>query len=228
MRELIVDLNNRGAVKALQRGLGVEVDGLWGPISQRAWNAHVGLPPLREPFEVPFDWLPMARMQRAVVHWTGGGPKASDLDKCHYHVLIEDDGMLVRGNHPITANETLTGKSSDQYAAHVARLNTGSIGIGLCGMAGARESPLDFGRFPLTPRQWARAGELLAVLCDRYVIPVSYKTVLTHAEVEPTLGVRQAGKWDITVLEFSTVRGAKPIGDMLREQVLATMARLKR
>lgn len=229
MRELIVDLNQPGAVKVLQRGLGVEVDGLWGPITQRAWNAHTGRPPPPEPFDVPLDWLPMARMQRIILHWTGGGPRASDTDKQHYHLLIEDDGTLIRGVHPITANEVLTGKSSSQYAAHVARLNTGSIGIGLCGMACARESPLDFGDHPLTATQWKRACTVLAALADRYAIPVDNRHVLTHAEVEPNLGVRQANKWDITVLAFDpTCRGHRAVGDKLREQVLADLARLKR
>jgi hypothetical protein len=37
--------------------------------------------------------------------WTGQrGYKASSLDKAHYHVLIEDDGNLVKGTHSIQDN----------------------------------------------------------------------------------------------------------------------------
>jgi hypothetical protein len=62
---------------------------------------------------------------------------------------------------------------------------------------------------------------LVADLCRTYGIPVTRETVLTHAEVEPTLGVKQRGKWDLTRLPFRRdLVGALPVGDYMRERVL--------
>ncbi|MFW5834406.1 MAG: peptidoglycan-binding domain-containing protein, partial [Pseudomonadota bacterium] len=54
---------------------------------------------------VPPDWLVPARVRRVVVHWTGGNQRASSEDREHYHILIEGDGTVVRGRHPIDAND---------------------------------------------------------------------------------------------------------------------------
>jgi hypothetical protein len=52
-------------------------------------------------------------------------------------------------------------------------------------------------------------------------------TILTHAEVEPNLRIKQKGKWDITRLPFDdTVRGHAPVGDKLRREVAAALDRL--
>lgn len=71
-------------------------------------------------------------MRRIVCHWTAGSHKASALDRTHYHILIEDDGNLVRGTHPISDNVST---ADGNYAAHTRRLNTGSIGVSVCCMA---------------------------------------------------------------------------------------------
>jgi hypothetical protein len=61
----------------------------------------------------------------------------------HYHITIENDGELVRGRHPIRANE----KASDgDFAAHTRGCNTGSIGVVVCCMSNARERPLIIGK----------------------------------------------------------------------------------
>ena len=73
-------------------------------------------------------------------------------------------------------------------------------------MLGAREAPFDAGSQRINEAQIEALAQLVANLCRRYGIPVTRATVLTHAEVQPTLGVRQRGKWDITWLP-SSVRG---------------------
>ena len=55
---------------------------------------------------IPANWTPDAAMQRIVCHWTAGGPKATNLDRQHYHILIEDDGDLVRGRFSVKDNES--------------------------------------------------------------------------------------------------------------------------
>ena len=103
-----------------------------------------------------------------------------------------------------------------RYAAHTRRCNTGSIGIALCGMHGARERPFDAGKHPIHSRQIDALAGLAADLCEGYGIPVTPRTVLTHAEVQPTLGIGQRGKWDITWLP-----GAKgPMGPVNAGNIL--------
>lgn len=202
-------------------------DGLWGPSTLLAVNAALdklsGAPAPPEPpvGTVPAEWMPWARMERIIWHWTAGSHKASSVDKKHYHIIIEGDGKLVRGDQPISANAApITGP----YAAHCLNCNTGSIGVSLCGMAGATESPFSAGRSPITLQQWAVLPGVLADLCRRYAIPVTLGTVLSHAEVETTLGINQRAKWDVTRLPFDpNVIGARAIGDQMRAAVKARL-----
>lgn len=65
-----------------------------------------------------------------------------------------------------------------------------------------------------------------ARLARVYAIPITRKTVLSHAEVETTLGVPQAQKWDFDYdpLGVSTSRDPIEIGDQLRALIRAEMA----
>lgn len=161
-------------------------------------------------------------MQRIIVHWTAGAYRASSYDKRAYHFLIEGDGTIVRGDSSIAANYP---PLSDGYAAHTRALNSGSIGVAVCGMAGARERPFDAGRYPIVQEQWDKMIEVISQLCDFYRIPLLPETVLTHAEVQFTLGVRQNSKWDFTRLPFKPqLHGAKAVGDDLRSKIKERMS----
>jgi hypothetical protein len=166
------------------------------------------------PLAVSSSWMPRAAMQRIVVHWTAGAHKASSLDREHYHILIEADGTLVRGVPTIDLNAAPAKKG---YAAHTLRCNTGSIGVSLCCMAGAVEQPFNAGQSPMTKEQWDKLPHVLAALCERYSIEPTSKTVLSHAEVQGTLGIKQRGKWDISRLAFNpSIIGARACGDEFR------------
>ena len=69
-------------------------------------------------------WLPNCAMKRIMCHWTGGQHRASDLDREHYHFLLEANGTVVRGNRSIVDNVST---ADGIYAAHTLRCNTGSI-----------------------------------------------------------------------------------------------------
>ena len=156
-------------------------------------------------------------LQRTITHWTGGGSRANEGDLSHYHFVTEHDGKVLRGKEKPEDNIVT---SDGNYARHVLNLNTGSIGVAMAGMHGAVESPFDAGPSPITEKQFEAHCLLLAELHRQYSIPVSRKTCLTHAEVEPTLGVKQKGKWDLTRLPFKPeIRGAIPVGDYMRERV---------
>lgn len=176
--------------------------------------------PAPKPVALDATWMPSARMSRVILHWTGGSYVASSLDKEHYHFLIEGDGTVVRGLHPVSANQYIGSKSQDQYAAHTRGANTGAIGVSLCGAAGSNEVPFRPGKFPIKEEQWQIAAEVVAALCRRYGIPVTDKTVLSHAEVQRNLGITQNGKWDISRLTFGAKpQTAKQCGDDFRARV---------
>lgn len=168
---------------------------------------------------VPSAWMPAARIERIIVHWTAGGHKASGLDLTHYHLLIEGDGKLVRGLPTIDGNGIGSGQIG-RRASHTLNCNTGSIGVSLCCMARAVESPFNAGPSPMTREQWDALTPVLAALVRRYGAAVTDKTILTHAEVQPNLGIRQRGKWDITRLAFEpSIIGAKACGDLMRDRL---------
>jgi hypothetical protein len=170
---------------------------------------------------VPADWMPNAKAVRVICHWTAGGNTANSTDKEHYHILIEGNGKLIRGDHSISDNDST---SDNDYAAHTASCNTGSIGVSLCCMSGAVESPFNAGPYPMTSTQWNMLSDVVADLCTRYNIPVSPTTVLSHAEVQSNLGIAQSGKWDYTKLAFDpSMSGAKACGDRLRREVTSKL-----
>jgi len=205
-------------------------DGLPGPATYGAMMKALAAVPVAATWmpeqetkylAVPVDWMPWAQMQRIIVHWTAGANTASALDREHYHILIEGGGKVVRGKPSIDLNQAPVKKG---YAAHTLNCNSGSIGVSLCGMAGAVESPFSAGRSPITREQWEILPSVLADLCRRYSIPVTPSTVLSHAEVQGTLGIAQRGKWDISRLPFEpSIKGAKAVGDLFRN---ATKLRL--
>lgn len=167
------------------------------------------------------SWMPGVPMRRVIVHWTAGGHRASDFDRRAYHVLVEGDGKVIRGIPSIAAN---SGSLKSGYAAHTLNCNADSIGVSLCCMAGAIEVPFSAGTAPMTRAQFERCAEVVAELCRAYGIPVSPRTVLTHAEVQGTLGIQQRAKWDYTRLAFDpAIVGATAIGDLLRQRVAAAM-----
>lgn len=155
-------------------------------------------------------------MKRVIIHWTAGTHNVSAVDKKHYHYIIGGDGAVVAGDLPVSANES----TATAYAAHTRGLNTGSIGVAFAAMHGAKERPFSAGRYPITEGQVAAMARLVFDLCEKYGIPVTPETVLTHAEVEPTLGVSQSGKWDVTWLPNMDQAGnARAVGDLLRQKV---------
>lgn len=159
--------------------------------------------------------------KRTITHWTGGGGRANATDKEHYHTITEYDGNVVDGKHDEEDNIVT---SDGDYAAHTRNLNTDSIGKAMAGMKDATEYPLDYGPAPINRVQFEAHCKELAATHMAYGIPVTNRTCITHAEVEPTLGVKQNNKWDLTVLPFEpSIRGAIPVGDYMRSRVRAYM-----
>lgn len=158
----------------------------------------------------------MSALKRVVAHWAVTGYKATALARKHYHAVVEGDGNIVSGNFKPEAN---TRPVSGKYAAHTRRLNTGSIGIAMAAMHGA-QWPDNAGPYPFTEVQFDAMCRQIAKWCIQYDIAVSTHTVLSHAEVEATLGVKQRGKWDFTIIPFMPhLKGARACGDEMRRRV---------
>ena len=158
-------------------------------------------------------------MKRIILHWSAGPHTPTNEDKTHYHRIIDGAGKVHNGKWPISANEKPV---KGQYAAHTLDCNTGSIGVAVAAMAGAQERPFHAGSHPITPAQVDALVGLVRALCREYGIPVTRETVLSHAEVQPTLKITQRGKWDITYLPGMIGPGdAVEVGDRLREMVKA-------
>lgn len=214
-------------------GYGLTVDGKYGPRSHAAVIDALSKvdapapgqpptapsPPATGAPLIPDSWMPAAKMARIHVHWTAGAHKANATDRKAYHILIEGDGTPVRGTPSIKLNEAPAKAGS---AAHTLNANSGAIGISMCCMAGAVERPFKAGNWPMTKVQWDAMVRAVAQLAARYGIAVTPKTVLTHAEVQPNLGIAQRGKWDIAMLAFDTAFDTpKKVGDRLRSEVQA-------
>jgi len=155
-------------------------------------------------------------MKRIIIHWTAGTNTASALDKHHYHFIVEGNGNVVAGRYKPEDNES----TATDYAPHTRSLNTGSIGVSFAAMHGATERPFIAGKYPITKIQIDEMVNLVADLCIRYGIEVFPWTVLTHAEVEGTLNIKQRGKWDVTWLPGMTQPGhPDAVGGLLREKM---------
>lgn len=173
------------------------------------------------PTVVPSSWMQRCEMKRVIAHWSAGAYTVGALEKQHYHLIIDGNGKLHKGDHDISDN---VNTADDDYAAHTLGTNTGSIGISLACMAGAIENPFRPGRYPMKNVQWDAMIEAIADLVSFYAIPVTPATVLSHAEVEKNLGKPQRGKWDFTRLAFDdSVVGAKACGDKMRREVLSAL-----
>lgn len=229
----------RNTVKAFQSSRGVTVDGIAGqvtfdrlgqsqPAAGAAAPAFGAAPPSLAPQAdrlLPAHWMPDAAMKRIILHWTAGSYTPSNLDKKHYHIVIDGQGHPHRGFHGIDAN--VPPLRSASYAAHTKGTNSRSIGVSACSMLNAHEIPFDAGDFPLNETQWEALAQVSAELCLRYDIPVSRQTVLGHGEVQDILNRPQSGKWDPMALPWMPGLPFRQVGDMLRSRTQQILDQLK-
>jgi hypothetical protein len=173
-------------------------------------------PPVAVGDIIPAGWLDSSDMTYVTLHWSAGAYTASAADKEHYHICIESDGTLVRGDHPIGDNVST---ADDTYAAHTNQANTKNIGISCCCMAGAVESPFDAGKYPLTKKQWLIAAKVAAELGRHYGIAPDRTQMLSHGEWQSTMGVPQSGKWDVNKLPWSPGLDKSEVNDLWRSIV---------
>jgi len=207
-------------IKEIQAALGIRADGVVGPVTVATviQALHDG----RLSVVMPVPLAPKAGiLKRVIMHWTAGTYSVSGLDRKHYHFIIDGDGNEVRGDR--TPEDNISA-SDGRYAAHTQGANTGAIGVSVAAMHGATQSPFNAGPYPITPKQLDALCGLVSRLCREYGIPITRETVLTHAEVQITLGIMQNGKWDISWLPGMTATDAPVfVGDKIRAMISAKM-----
>lgn len=157
-------------------------------------------------------------MKRIHWHWTAGAPGINPKESDSYNFVITwPDGEVVPC---VPVERQIPPLVNGAYAAHTRGANSYAIGIAVDAMADAQERPFRSGRYPITKKQIDALVALSADLGRKYKIPVTPETMLSHAEVQQTLGIRQNAKWDIMWLPGMTAPGDPiTVGNKLRALV---------
>lgn len=160
-------------------------------------------------------------------HWTAGAYGVNPLEADAYHFIIGQDGRVTNGvDKP---EDNIPPLRPGAYAASTLNLNSYNISIAVDAMAGAVERPFNAGRSPITPAQVDALVALTAKLAAKYNVPVTRERMLSHAEVQPTLGIRQRNKWDIMWLPgMPATENPVRVGDILRKQVMERMKEVEK
>lgn len=191
------------------------VDGMNGPNTRAGISQAMAKMGVRRKEDL-FD-----RGVRGVVwHWTAGANGLIELEKKAYNFLHDTKGNTYDGNATI-AEQVMYDWRRGIGASHTKSMNTGWIGLSVDAMAGAvQTNPITWGSHPIT---WEGIDAMLEQTADlhrEYGFPISRWTTLSHAEVQPTLGVKQRWKWDYVVLPGDTKsRDPVEVGDILRERL---------
>lgn len=163
------------------------------------------------------DELPAAP-KRAVLHWTGGGPKANAIDRKHYHFLFEQPtGNLVQGDHSVAANmKSLS--SRDAYAGHTGGFNSFSAGFSFCGMRGSAPWKT-FGPEPLEQEQVFNGLTFVGLCLWAWGLdPLRSAHLFTHMEawtLHKVRGKMNDQKFDIGMLSWLDLK-PDAVGPYLR------------
>lgn len=205
----------QGRVNGIMNSSVLVVDGMMGP-NTRKWLQEAmrikGVSKVNDLF---------TRGVRGIVwHWTAGSHGIIELERKSYNALFDNQGNWYDGG--ATAQEQVHYDWRNGIGvSHTKSMNTGWLGASVDAMAGATEFPLNWGSNPVT---WEGIDAMLdwtMEQCEEYDIPVSPWTVLSHAEVQQTLGVTQKWKWDYKVLPgYDRSVDARIVGDILRDRMI--------
>jgi hypothetical protein len=159
-----------------------------------------------------------------VLHWTGGPPRANAVDLNAYHYVVESDGRILQGVHPVADN--MRSIDDGQYAAHTGGWNSYRVGISGAGMYGY-QSPAKPGSAPLTAIQVMKMLELSAYFLKLGNLdPLNPLHLCTHREVwllHGVKGTRNHQKLDIEYLPFKPELPHNQIGPFLRRTTAEIM-----
>lgn len=162
--------------------------------------------------------------RRIILHWTGGGPRANSVDRKAYHYVVEHDGNIVQGVHPVAHNMQRTW--GDNYARHTGGMNSFSVGISFAGMMNS-VSAMNPGPAPLKPGQVMAGLRFAAECCMAWNLdPLDPRQVFHHREaweLHGVKGTRNHTKPDITYLPFMPELRRTETGPWLRRKIAEMM-----
>lgn len=168
-------------------------------------------------------------MNRITGHHAASGYTPSKEALKAYHRVINGDGEVIAGNHSISDNAPGRPLTPGTYAAHTWKLNSGNIGVAILAMRNAQWANPSGGTNPVLLRQVDAYCKEVATLAIDYNITSDRRFILTHAEVQPTLGVTQKNKWDFDYDPRYRSKSRDPIaiGDELRQEISRIMQGIK-
>lgn len=137
-------------------------------------------------------------LHRIHLHWTAGAAGVIEFERRAYNGLVDHNGNRHWGTSSL--EDQARYQAGVRGASHTLNANTGAIGLAIDAMAGANEVPFRAGTAPMTWGQVDEVCQWAAELSIAHDIPVTPYSILTHAEVQPTLGITQRWKWDINWL----------------------------
>lgn len=189
------------------------IDGMMGPNTRKAINKaldEIGGDSVQDLFDP-------SGLHSIVWHWTAGAKGINSKELRSYNALVDQHSNIYDGVFRPEAQATY---AIGRAASHTLNANTHRIGISMDCMAGAKERPLQWGSNPMTEGHIEGMLEQTAIWCKHFGIIPSKFTTLSHAEVQPTLGIKQRWKWDIACLPgMKSVEDPVKIGDHLRERL---------
>lgn len=190
-----------------------DIDGWVGPKTRNALAAaleEIGGTSVQDLFD-------LSGLHSVVWHWTAGSKGIVSVERRAYNALVDEEGGVHDGEFRPESQATY---AVGRAASHTLNANSHRAGISMDCMAGAKERPLNWGSHPMTENHITGMLEETGLWCRRFGIIPSKFTTLSHAEVQPTLGIKQRFKWDVTCLPgMKAVDDPVKIGDHLRERL---------
>lgn len=160
------------------------------------------------------DLFDLSGIHRVHWHWTAGAYGIIGMERRAYNGLIDQHGNRHDGEFSFA---TQAKYRVGHAASHTRMFNTGAIGLSCDAMHGANERPFRSGDHPLTWEQLWAMCEWTAEICAAFDIPITKWSTVSHAEIQPTFGVRQNWKWDFKWLpDMADVGDPVKVGDRLR------------
>lgn len=162
--------------------------------------------------------------RRIILHWTGGGHRANSVDRKAYHYVVEHDGNIVQGVHPVADNmKRIWG---DQYARHTGGMNSRSVGVSFAGMKDSVSARRP-GPAPLKENQVLAGLRFVAECCEAWNLdPLNPAQCFHHREaweLHRVKGTRNHLKPDITYLPFLPELKRTETGPWLRLKIAGFM-----
>ena len=147
-------------------------------------------------------------VDRIILCWTSTGYEFEGLSKARYHFAVDNKANIHRGKYTVDDNTEIVEREKEpsEYAKFVRGLNENSISVAMTGMVNITpkiESPgLVKTDYPITRIQFDTFCILVNHLRNIYGIPLNYRTILSRAEIEETLKIKQSKRLDISLLPF--------------------------